>query len=150
MGRYGFDRGQMDQGGRFADMMGQVATMMDMSLRDVERAVALYSLAQPIRTNGRELAWPIAVKLRKPELYARLVANEPEAHTEAIDLLKSIMHRSANARPGLELFLNLHSWIVNGAKEQLAPPIIEPIREFSGPRAFMTWAFESVDLGSDA
>jgi hypothetical protein len=60
--------------GGFAIMTGILSTLFNLSLRDVERAVMLYSFAQPLRNSSSASAWPIVIKLHKPELHRRLCA----------------------------------------------------------------------------
>lgn len=55
-------------------------------MRDIQRGVILFSIAQPVTTFAMDFAWPIALKLKKPELFRRLLADEAAAHSEAYKL----------------------------------------------------------------
>jgi len=62
----------------------------NLSLRDVERACALFALATD-RESGGLLAYLITLRLKKPKLYAGLLKKSPEAYKESIVWLNSFM-----------------------------------------------------------
>jgi hypothetical protein len=63
LGRYGFKSGEATR--NFATTMGFLATLFDMSLRDIERAVTLFSFAQPVNATASLICWPIAIKRKR-------------------------------------------------------------------------------------
>ena len=132
----------------FADVMGIFATLMDLSLRDIERATVLYSFAQPLVNRSSFVAWPIAIKLSKPELYKRLCAHEPKAHTEAYELASSLKERSQGSEWILEFFGGLHksgeSGFTNAIDERTKSIFNE---QGFGPnaRSYMSWIFRRID-----
>ena len=82
LSRFGFPI--TDSHNAFATMLGIYASTFGLSLRDVERAVILYSFAQPINHSCSAVAWPIAIRLYKPDLYKRIAtglrASNARAH----------------------------------------------------------------------
>ncbi|MGY2488214.1 KAP family P-loop NTPase fold protein [Cupriavidus sp. CP313] len=76
----------------FAQDFSHCAVIFELSARDVERGCTLYGLATT--TNGRPnaalLAYCIALKLKRPEMYAGLLMSRGETHAECQALLEGI------------------------------------------------------------
>lgn len=70
----------------FASMMAELGAHFAFSLRDMECAAVLYSLAQPVNSSAAFLSWPIALKLKRPSLFQKLLQGDTKAHKEAHDL----------------------------------------------------------------
>jgi len=147
LARLGFPSGPSNDG--FATIMGLFSTLFDFSLRDVERAVVLYSFAQPLNVSSTQAAWPIAIKLKKPELYKRLCAHDPGAHREAQELAASLRARAPDASWLLGFIQSLH---LSGATHfQHALPLgdsqqLSALGRWSGPKDYLTWLFNRIDL----
>lgn len=75
--------------GRFAEYMGAWANLFGMSLRDIERAVGLLSLADVHSDIANWLAWPIALKITDPAVFSKILRNEAQAHQVCVERLES-------------------------------------------------------------
>lgn len=76
------------------------AAWFNLSVRDIERATALYAYAYPVNQHNYLLPYVITLKVGKPELFRRLEkGGDMEAHREALDFLKPIRGRTALAQP---------------------------------------------------
>jgi len=144
--RYGFakDRHVDD----FSTAFGTYADMLGLSLRDVERAVALYSLAQPIGNASVALAWPIAMKLAFPELFQRVIANDRSGHLEAEKLARDLRERARSLSDSLTLFQDLHDCkarAVNTHSQDSTNTVLMWIPGMNADQ-FLRWIFERIDL----
>jgi hypothetical protein len=74
----------------FVNAFGQISAALDMSLRDVEKAIALVAFAGGVTQQTHYLAWPIVLKLKYPELFRSLLSGDRNAHQEAINILEAI------------------------------------------------------------
>ena len=138
-----------DANNAFASMMGICASLFDFSLRDVERAVVLYSFAQPLRNSQFASAWPIAIKLHKPELYKRLCAHDPIAHSEARKLAASLKLAAPHAEWLLNFFEALHQSGTTQFREALTADAHQTLMSqgmWSGSKEYMSWLFGRIDL----
>ncbi|WP_194727098.1 KAP family P-loop NTPase fold protein [Noviherbaspirillum malthae] len=93
------------------------AAWLDLSMRDIERAVALYAFAYPVEQHNYLLAYVIALKIGRPDLFARLrKSGDLNAHREALDMLKPIRAGTMSPRPHryLALLMEWHEAHVNG------------------------------------
>ncbi|MDM0116293.1 P-loop NTPase fold protein [Variovorax sp. J22R133] len=147
MVRYGFGRTEGNQ--QFARLMGMLATALRFSLRDVERAVVLYSLAQPLNASASDAAWPIALKLARPELFSRLTRGEAKAHDEAHKFLISVRETAKSLTQSLAMFEAIH-WAGSNNFEQPLPEDLNKLLgqrwAVHGPKRFMSWVLGRVDL----
>lgn len=145
--RYGFGSG--DGANAFASMMGVFGTLFELSLRDMERAVALYSFAQPLNSSSSFATWPIALKLAKPDLFRRLRNQEKSGHLEAYKLAARLKEQAPDASFVLELFEELHNSGSQAFEKSVSPEILQSIRQlnrFGDAKDFCNWIFERVDL----
>ena len=145
--RYGFDRSTGNN--QFAVAMGVLASLMNMSLRDVERAVALYSLAQPLNATAADAAWPIAIKLSEPDLLAHLLKDERSAHQAAETLARNMRARTNSISPILDLFVALHHSGGTGFVNPMPDEQFEQLGlmyRTSGPRGFLLNLFNRMEL----
>jgi hypothetical protein len=130
-------------------MMGVLATYYGMSLRDVERSVALFSFAQPVHSSSIYVSWPIALKIAKPDLFSRLLANDRAAHREAYELGAKLCERVPKVAPVANFFAELHNCGSQGFEAKLPPEeakTLSSLGRSGGPKEFMKWVFERVDL----
>lgn len=145
--RLGFP--QTDSNNAFATMTGVFATLFKFSLRDVERAVVLYSFAQPLSSSSPSSAWPIAIKLHKPELYKRLCAHEPSAHREARELAATLKLAAPDAKWMLDFFEALHQSGETQFKAPLPHDATQTLGSLSGwasSKEYLSWLFRRIDL----
>ncbi|WP_175754504.1 KAP family P-loop NTPase fold protein [Burkholderia ambifaria] len=74
----------------FATALAHFAKFFGMPLRDMERAVSLYSLAQPMRIGSMAIAFPIALKLARPSIYSSILRGDIDGVRQAIKILEAI------------------------------------------------------------
>jgi hypothetical protein len=89
--RYKFDEG-IDHD-EFIGSMSSMVIAFNLSLRDIERAVALYAFAQPLNAARYLIAYVITIKLTKPGLLKRLVNQDIKAHEEAKDIVDALLQK---------------------------------------------------------
>ena len=133
----------------FALAMGTLATLFNLSLRDIERSVVLYSFAQPVQSGSAHLAWPIALKLAKPDLFKALQANGRRAHADTMDVIANLGGAGSAASHVLSLFGKLHQLASDAAETTPPADVLGAMHEVSNlgsPKAFMQWFFQRVDL----
>ncbi len=133
----------------FAKMMGIYASMLGFSLRDVERAVIMYSFAQPLVAGHAALAWPIAIRLHKPQLYKRICEHDPEAHREARELSELIKESAPAAKWMLGFFTALHRSGETRFSDSLpadAAETLQALCDLLSPKEYVSWIFHRIDL----
>ena len=133
----------------FVSVMGTFATLMNLSLRDVERATMLYSFALPLNNASYAIAWPIVIKLSKPELYKRLCTHEQSAHREANQLATILKVQAPAADWVLDFFGALHK----SGESSFADPIGSDANQtlmsqghWSDAKSYTSWLFSRIDL----
>lgn len=149
LSRYGLGGGE--GASSFASMMGILGTLFDLSLRDMERAVALYSFAQPLNTSAVFVSWPIALKLAKPELFKRLLTHDPNAHMEAYKLAASLKQQAPDADFLIGFFEELHNCGSSSFAKALASDYAQTLRSqgqgyWRDAKSYLTWVLERIDL----
>ena len=87
----------------------------NLSLRDIEKAIALYAFANTYNIpNGSEylLHYIIVLKLKEPKLFKRMVDSDIEAHQEMKDKLVELMKRAKiQDRSADDMMLNIfYEW----------------------------------------
>lgn len=88
----------------------------DLSLRDLEKCIALYAFAHPVGNTSSLLVYFIVLKVKQPKLFNQLLQNNVEAHIEAKQQLESLM-KIGNDRV-LEFYFDLHgSYILDDFQE---------------------------------
>ncbi|SEA89829.1 KAP family P-loop NTPase fold protein [Acidovorax soli] len=146
--RYGFARNNGTQ--EFSQVMGVLGTQFKLSLRDIERAVILFSFGQPINSSAVYAPWPIALKLAHPDLFAKLVLNDREAHSEAYRLAASVREKSPeNMRPAIQLLEEMHNCGSQGFARELPEEqaqMLSGMTRVHGVKRFFAWLFERADL----
>jgi len=120
MNKYKFQR--EDQHNGFINYIKIWAPLFNMSLRDIEKATALYSFAYPADDTTWLLTYLIVLKVTNPLLFKQLVANNQEAHIEAKANIESFRDKderyndSKNQRV-FPYFLEWHEAHINGFTE---------------------------------
>lgn len=99
----------------FIDQFSVYASSMALSLRDVEKAMALFAMSNADESESAPyLAWPIALKLKKPQVFAGILKNNLSAHQEAIELLDSLSPTDERYFWSLVYFHALHTGHLKG------------------------------------
>ncbi|MDR3391669.1 MAG: P-loop NTPase fold protein [Sulfuriferula sp.] len=93
--RYGFNDSPTVLVNGFEEELSQWADSANMSLRDIERACALFVMANV--SNIGITIYLIVLKLKHHALYERLVRNDKSAHQAAIDLLLPLINEKKPA-----------------------------------------------------
>lgn len=82
---YKFDNNQNVQ--NFTESLGECASNLGLSLRDLEKAFIHFVIGQPINTSSSFAAYLICLKIAKPGLYYDLVADKHEGHIKALEMV---------------------------------------------------------------
>lgn len=133
----------------FAGLIGIFATLFNFSLRDVERAAILFSFAQPVNSSATSSAWPVALKIHKPELYRSLCGNDAGAHKEAAALANRLKVAAPDADWLLSFFEEIHK---SGATGFTAPlpnetqKSLVALGNYHSPKRFIEVLFGRIDL----
>lgn len=92
----------------FIDLMARLATRYNLSLRDLEKAVALFML-NGVSKYSALIAWPIILKLKYPEIYKEFLSNPQSAHHKAYEILAPLRSINNNGyKYELEFFIAYH------------------------------------------
>lgn len=84
---YKFQRSQeLDQ---FINSFSVFASIMKMSLRDLEKGMTLLAI-DGIGNSTIYLSWPIALKLKHPDIFSGLLNDQKDAHVQASKILESM------------------------------------------------------------
>lgn len=89
LNRYGFASTQATLVENLMSDLYQWAVAANMSLRDIERACALFVMSNASRSGL--IVYLIVLKIKYPVLYERLVRHDMAAHEEAINLLNPLI-----------------------------------------------------------
>lgn len=103
----------------FFDEMALLSFHFDLSLRDIERCVALYAFTDQYKIEApRMMAYIIVLKVTKTELFARILSNQKEAHAEAKQFIDGII-AGLNNEPDtfLVVLSEWHNYHLNGFQE---------------------------------
>lgn len=117
--RYNFTNPEDRKG--FTDMLSLMAKVFNLSLRDIERAMALYAFAQPVQRSFQLYGYLIPIKIADPKLCMRLSEGEISAHEEAKvkidDLITKLTVPGRGAPHYLHIISELHAAHINGFNE---------------------------------
>lgn len=83
--QYNFENNQNIQ--HFTESLGECASHLGLSLRDLEKAFIHFVIGQPINSTSEFAAYMICLKLAQPKLYYDIVADKVEGHAQALDML---------------------------------------------------------------
>jgi hypothetical protein len=110
---------QKDSYRAFASVLATCADALDLSLRDIERGIILFSLAQPIDTSAPIAAWLIALNLSHPAIFVGIRRGEKSAHLEAKKVVERMQSRVGEQ--WLDTLLKeVHQSIADGGKTALS------------------------------
>jgi len=112
MKKYKFTQGN-DRHIGFLTHLGMWSKCFEMSLRDIEKAVALYSFAG---NTSWILTYLIALKIKEPKLFKSLVSADKEAHAKAKLIVEKFMN-SENGSKSLMFFVEWHEAHINNFTE---------------------------------
>ncbi len=133
-------------GANFAEQFGDISSALGLEFRDLERGVALYALAGTINNSSPLVAWAIALKMWKPDLYARLLRGEMRAHGDLVELSKENRFGESYV---VQHALNLHRSYANNFETPLPKDSADHLRQMTGnvrmERVF-PWIFSRIDL----
>jgi hypothetical protein len=95
----------------FIDTLSQLAEGQNISLRDIQKCVAIFSFAYPNIPLSRYLAYIITLKVVQPDLYRRLSQNDIQAHREA-QIPLAIAHNKfcTNGNNPTSIFTAFEAW----------------------------------------
>lgn len=137
----------------FSYELSQWAMVLEMSLRDIERACAYFVMANPQKT--ALIAYLIALKLKRSTLYSRLWKGERSAHEEARQLISTfIQAKDANSMDWPDLYFqaicDLHLLQMGGTTQE-TPIYNQHSASLFGSRGFdrdtsFARAFDKLDL----
>lgn len=108
MKKYKFTRDNGTHDG-FINHLEMWAKPFDMSLRDIEKAVALYSFSG---NSSWILVYLIALKIKKPILYKGLVSSKKESHVEAKEMVEKFIEND-NSLGFFIFFVEWHEAFIN-------------------------------------
>ncbi len=96
------------------------APRLDLSLRDIEKSVALYAFAYPVDALSYILTYLIVLKVKHPEHFSLLLAGDIEAHKKAkskIEQLQREAEENGNSQHLLAYYFEWHEAYINGFTE---------------------------------
>jgi len=91
MSKYNFQKEEQTE--YFKNWIFYWIIAFDLSLRDIEKCIALYAFTYP-NEYSYILPYFLALKIKKKDLFERLFKNEKEAHSEAMQLLDNLKERA--------------------------------------------------------
>jgi hypothetical protein len=113
LNRYNFEASVTHD--NFGDCLSQLAGYFNLSLRDIERGIALYAIAQPISEILYDfLAYEITLKIAKPDLFQSLLKGDVQAHQEAKTYLAPFNNNNDDS---LNIFMEWHSAYISNFEE---------------------------------
>jgi hypothetical protein len=84
------------------DVLSALTLVYDLSLRDIEKIIALYAFAYPDTYNGPTLIYVATLKQKDYVLFGRLLAGETDAHREMANILSNFQTKN-----GTSFFINM-------------------------------------------
>jgi hypothetical protein len=82
--RHAYDRRDIEP---FVQSMSYFARLLGLSFRDLERSFILFGLAQPVAVSGDLIAYLIALRLGRNDIYMQLANGSKAAHEAALKVL---------------------------------------------------------------
>lgn len=79
--------------GDFSDGLEDFSCLYELSLRDVERCIALYACAQPLSSGGILSAYLIGLKVVRPSIFDGIVRVDKEVHKSCRNLIVEYIQR---------------------------------------------------------
>ncbi len=120
MKKYKFSREK--ESDSFVSFMKFWAPRFNLSLRDIEKAVALYSFAYPAGPLSYILTYLIVLKIKQPTLFSKLLVGDIEAHKKAKLAIEKFLkdkkiQEDASAQYILSYYLEWHEAYINSFTE---------------------------------
>lgn len=112
----------------FADEFGSIASALLFEYRDIERGCALYAIAQPVGNSAGMVAWVIALKLWRPDLFDGVMRGERGAH---VAIMKLPSNTFGNARI-VRIALELHNVAAQGYENRMDEEKEQHLRQLMG------------------
>lgn len=140
MQKYKFRReGQHDA---FTNYIKFWAPRFNMSLRDIEKATALYAFAYPTGNLTYLLTYLIVLKVKKPSLFGQLLSGNLEAHKQAKLKMEILMNdakrmENSSAEGVIVYYLEWHEAYLNNFTE---------LGEHFGAELQGSWVFDKKEL----
>jgi len=133
----------------FIKNLSVFASIMNMSLRDLEKGMALLAL-NDVGNSAEYLAWPVALKLMRPDIFNGLLNNEAAAHLKALDLIEKMEASEGFYFWAKNYFLGLHAAAANDVK-RLTDEQIEEFKKLSprgyyGPESPLKYWLKRLDI----
>lgn len=102
---YKFENTQNMQ--NFTESLGDCASYLGLSLRDLEKAFIHFMIGQPIGSTAAFSAYMICLKLAKPALYHDVVGDKHDGHIQALEMV-SQWHKDAPDSWLIGQLVNIH------------------------------------------
>lgn len=103
---YKFETTQLSE--QFFDAIARLTLILNLSLRDIERCIALYAFAYPHQLSNPLLAYVAALKVSRSDLFKRILVNDIRAHELAKEQIDSMNARLVHNPTG-DRYLNVLS-----------------------------------------
>ena len=126
----------------------------DLSLRDIEKVIALYAFAYPVPRLGEILVYIIVLKQKDSTLFQQLVDGNKKAHDDMknkLDLILELEEKRGGNKHMFTIFKEWHEAYVNGFE-----PIGENFKKIYGfvseseyditPKQVLPWFAKQIDL----
>jgi len=150
MKKYKFTRGNDSHSG-FLNHLEMWSKCFNMSLRDIEKSVALYSFSGIVGEISWILTYLIALKVKEPKLFQSLVLGKKEAHLKAKMLVEKFMD-SDDGSGFLMFFVQWHEAYINDFSE-IGEAFKSPLNSFHryshNPRTLFPNLANAIDLKVD-
>lgn len=137
----------------FRNAFALLATLMNLSLRDLERGYTLLSLGQPMDKECSALvAWPIVLKLSKPDVFNGVVSGDSKAHSTALSLINGLIGNNKNLEVQHVVFTvmaELHNRQLLEQKPGWSESTLFVISQLGWrfePDKYLSWLFKQIDL----
>jgi hypothetical protein len=115
---YKFGNGQQTE--HFFNGIALLTLVLNLSLRDIERCIALYAFAYPHQLSNPLLAYVTALKVSKHALFKRILVNDIRAHElakEQIDVMNARLVHSPNGDRYLNALSQWHQYHIEKTDE---------------------------------
>ena len=155
MRKYNFPRDGNDHDG-FIKRLKTWVVYFDMSLRDIEKAVALYAFSGITGGVSWILTYLIVFKVKKPDLFKKIVLENAEAHLEAKERIEEFIKISRTKglydESILEFYLQWHEASLNNYSkvgEHFSSLLQQYHRFHHSPKTLLPILAKSIDLNID-
>lgn len=112
----------------FLVSMSEFANLYDFSFRDLEQAFILYNL-QPLNASSTFIPWLIVLKMKFPDMFAKIIQNDMNVHYELAEML-SQQQKNLPDFYHLVFFKEVHLAHYNNTFDNLSPEVRQILRRF--------------------